>query len=167
MALNEFILHRFNGDEVHRLSGATICASRTEDGIRIHLEAVSEGPAIKTLPDTAEEPSSPRASVAFVVKSLNPPELVGQQFVVPYARTRDDDLASIYYYEHEDLDDNTIQFLDRKEERFRIRWTAITQDVNFYDGSKPPAAVEIEGWFRFERLDKWMTDEAQENDINE
>ena len=41
---------------------------------------------------------------------------------------------------------------------FRIRWTATTIDVNYYDGSKPRARVEIEGDFEFAPDDykKWM-----------
>ena len=54
-----------------------------------------------------------------------------------------------------ELNDNEIEFLERNEDWFRIRWTGVTQDVNFYDGTKPDTRVEIEGWFRFIDFAKW------------
>src|SRR4051812_8199889 len=101
MPPGRFILHRFNGDEEFRLGDATIVADRTEDGIRVSLEAETEGPALRTVADTADHPASPRAEVAFIVASLDACRLVGHRFLVPHARTRDDDLASLYYYGHE------------------------------------------------------------------
>ena len=59
MALGEFILHRFNGDEVLRLGTATILAYRTEDGIRVNLDAETDGMALKTVADTAQHPGQP------------------------------------------------------------------------------------------------------------
>jgi hypothetical protein len=155
MALGRFILHRFNGVEEFPLGDSTILASRTEDGIRIDLDAETEGEAIRTVADTADHPTNPRADVAFVVESLDAPRLVGQTFIVPHGRTKDDDLASLYYYEHDDLNDNSVEFLDRKHNMFLVRWTGTARDVNFYDGSKPSTTLEVEGWFRFEEFQKW------------
>ena len=157
MELGRFILHRFNGDEEFPLGAATILASRTEDGIRVGLDAETGGAAIRTVPDTAGDPASPRAEVAFIVESLDPLRLVGRKFVVPRGSTWDDDLASLYYYEHEDLNDNTVEFLDRRHNMFLVRWTGTARDVNFYDGNKPPTTLEVEGWFRFDGLEKWLT----------
>jgi hypothetical protein len=157
MAFGEFILHRFNGDEVFRLGTATIFAYRTEDGIRVNLDAETDGMALKTVADTAQDPANPRAEVAFVVEALDVGMLVGQRFLVPHGRTRDDDLASIYYYEHEDLNENVVEFLGLDGDRFRVRWTASARDVNYYDGSKPKTKLEVEGWFQFEKFGKWST----------
>jgi hypothetical protein len=108
------------------------------------------------LPDTAAEPATPWAEVAFVVEHLDATRLVGHKFMVPHGRTVDDDFAFIYYYEHEELNDNSIEFLDRRQDHFLIRWKGTTQDVNFYDGSKPEAKVAIEGWFTFKDFEKWL-----------
>lgn len=155
MASGEFILRRFNGDEVFRLGAATILASRTEDGIRIDLDAETDGVAIKAVSDTAEHPANPRAEVAIIVEALDAAQLVGQRFVVPRGRTDDDDLASLYYYEHDDLNDNAIEFVERTGELFRVRWAGRARDVNFDDGSKPETTIEIDGWFRFEEFKRW------------
>jgi hypothetical protein len=45
--------------------------------------------------------------------------------------------------------------VSRAGDRFRVRWTAVTQDVNYYDGSKPQTQVEIEGEFLFKNIGKW------------
>ncbi|MEU0626230.1 hypothetical protein [Streptomyces sp. NPDC005989] len=37
----------------------------------------------------------------------------------------------------------------RVGDRLRLRWTGERDDVNFYDGSKPPTRIEIEGDFRY------------------
>jgi hypothetical protein len=45
--------------------------------------------------------------------------------------------------------------MSRFEDRFRVLWVGVTQDVNYYDGSKPPTRVEIDGFFRFKEMEKW------------
>src|SRR4051812_41115772 len=76
-----------------------------------------EGEAIRTVADTADHPTNPRAEVAFVVESLDAPRLVGQTFIVPHGRTKDYDLASL------------VEFLDRKHNMFLVRWTGTARDV--------------------------------------
>lgn len=161
MALGEFILHRFNGDEVFRLGAATILAYRTEEGVRVNLDAETAGPATASAADTAQNPANPRAEIAFVVESLDVTGLAGRRFVVPRGQTDEDDLASLYYYEHDELNENVVEFLAREEERFRVRWTGTATDVNYYDGSKPDAKLEIEGWFVFRDFMKWSTRPAE------
>jgi hypothetical protein len=63
-------------------------------------------------------------------------------------------VATIYYYEHEDLDNNVIDVLRQEQDCFQIRWTATTLDVNYYDGSKPDTRVEIDGMFCVDGLSK-------------
>ena len=49
--------------------------------------------------------------------------------------------------------------VSRTEDRFWLRWTAVTQDVNYYDGSKPATRVEIEGEFLFVTdVKKWFAE---------
>ena len=51
---------------------------------------------------------------------------------------------------------NRITVVSRAGDRFRLRWTAVTKDINYYDGSKPPTQVEIEGEFLFKGFAKWV-----------
>jgi hypothetical protein len=64
--------------------------------------------------------------------------------------------AALYYCEHQPLRENHISVLSRAGDRFCLRWTAVTQDVNYYDGSKPLTRVEIEGEFLFKDISEWL-----------
>jgi hypothetical protein len=133
-------------------------AVHDEDGIRLWFEAMTGGKAIKTVPDTAEYPTNPNAEVAVSLKNLDPSKLVGKQFLVlsGYDEEIEDHVATIYYYEHEDLNDNVIEITAQDSNRFHVRWTGTTGDVNFYDDSKPKTRVEIEGEFTFKDMKKWV-----------
>jgi hypothetical protein len=77
--------------------------------------------------------------------------------VVPGAKSDEEDssMSLLYYCEHEALRDNRIKVVSRDGDRFRLRWTARARDVNYYDGTKPPTQVEIEGEFVFKDIGKW------------
>src|SRR3569623_404856 len=111
MSSGTFVLHRFNGDEVFRLSVGETLAWQVDEGVRLDFEIHAESPALQTLPDTAARPARPWAQVAVTLDRLTPAALVGRTFQVPHARTADDGLASIYYYAREDLDGNVIGIL--------------------------------------------------------
>ena len=64
-------------------------------------------------------------------------------------------MSLLYYCEHESLRHNRIRVVSRDGDRFRLRWTATVRDVNYYDGSKPPTQVEIEGEFVFKDIGEW------------
>lgn len=59
----------------------------------------------------------------------------------------EDYVTRIYYCEHQEMDDNLIEVLERDGKRFRVRITGTCADVNFYDGSKPRTSVTIDAWF--------------------
>src|SRR5262245_62158049 len=111
MDVGRFVLHRFNGDEEFRLQTATISARHDEAGVRLLFAADTNGVRIKSLPDTAELPASPNAEVTVVLKALDPYRLVGSHFSVPsaYDEEIDDHVATIYYVEHQDLNENEIE----------------------------------------------------------
>jgi len=157
MSVGKFVLHRFNGDEEYEVQRATILAVHDEDGFRLWFEAETDGVCLKNLPDTASLRGSPKAEVAVGLKKVEPGRLVGKKFKVPlaYDEEIDDHVASIYYVEHEDLDDNEIEVIAQDGDTFEVRWTGTTTDVNYYDGSKPRTRVEIVAAFRFKDLAKW------------
>jgi hypothetical protein len=158
MPVGRMILHRFNGTEEFALTNAEMLAYTAEDGVCLCLEAKTDGVCLKSLSDTAEFHGTPSAQARVTVPELIADRLVGLQFSVPFGYDEDleDDVASFYYFEHEDLDENVIDVVSREGNIFRVRWTGTTMDVNHYDGSKPPTKVVIEGDFTFLKMEKWM-----------
>ena len=154
MSLGKIVLHRFNGDEEFEIQEATIFSGYDYDGVGylLYFEAKSNGVCTKSLPDTAEFPGWPSAQVEVALKAIEPENLVGRHFSVPhgYDEEVEDDVASFYYFEHEDLDNSELEVLSQEGDVFHIRWTGTTVDVNFRDGSKPPTQVEIDGKFTFQ-----------------
>jgi hypothetical protein len=152
-----FILHRFNGDEVYRFESAVMWAYETEQGVTLWFEVKADPEDAQRCEDTAEMGMSPNAEVGIDLPNLNADELVGREFVIPGTKSDDEDSCKslLYYCEHEALRDNRIKVVSRDGDRFRLRWTATVRDVNYYDGSKPPTRVEIEGEFVFKDIGKW------------
>jgi hypothetical protein len=121
------------------------------------FEAETEGVCLKSLPDTVNLHRSPKAEVAVVVDQVAPDNLAGSRFSVPngYDESIEDQVATIYYVEHQPIDNNEVEVLSRKGDVFHVRWTGTTTDVNHYDGSQPDTRVEIDGAFVFKGIDKW------------
>lgn len=148
-----FILRRFNGDEVYQIESATIALDDGQDGVRLTFVVKAAKGALQTVPDTVTYPATPNAEVAIMLPPDDINKLVGRQFMVPtgYDSQQEEYVATIYYYEHEVLDNNVIDIFSHEHDAFHVRWTATTLDVNYYDGSKPDTQVEIDGMFRFDR----------------
>lgn len=156
----QFILHRFNGDEVYRLKSAVMFAGEFVDKVMLWLEVEADAKGAKRCKDTKSLGVCPQAETGIKLKALDASRLVRRQFLI----SGDDDhecQSSIYYCEHEPLRNNRITILSRKGDRFRVRWTGETIDVNYYDGSKPPTQVEIEGDFRFKDYEHWVKKPAK------
>jgi hypothetical protein len=157
MAGGSFILHRFNGDETYRLQSGVMWASKEEGRITLWFEATADEDGAQRLPDTAEMGMVPYAEVAVALADLDPDALAGRRFSAPepYVEELGGRIALLEYCDQNDLRDNEIEILRREGDRFHVRWTGITPDVNHYDGSKPDTRVEIEGEFLFQNLDEW------------
>jgi hypothetical protein len=154
---SRFVLHRFNGDEVYRFKSAVMWAYTTQTGVTLWFEVSADPEQAQRCEDTAEMGRSPDAEVGIDLLELNADDLVGREFLIPGTKTDDEDSCRslLCYCEHEPLRQNRITVVSRDGDRFWLRWTAITQDVNYYDGSKPPTQVEIEGEFLFKDIGKW------------
>ncbi|MFF3733454.1 hypothetical protein ACFYXM_24860 [Streptomyces sp. NPDC002476] len=151
-----FVLHRFNGDEVYRIAFADIwvCAAEGSEGpVTLWFEVAADSDGARRCEDTEALGMAPTAEVGVELPGIDVDALVGREFVMPGVRDDDEDscMSLLYYCEHQPLRDNRINVLSRDGDRFRLRWTARTQDVNYYDGSKPPTRIEIEGDFLFKR----------------
>lgn len=151
------ILHRFNGDEVYRLKSAVMHAYSTEEGVTLWFEARTDREGATRCADTAEMRRDPKAEVGIDLPELKIAELVGRTFSIPGTKNDDEDscMSLLYYCDHQPLRANQITVVARKGDHFRLRWKAVTEDVNHYDGSKPQTVVEIEGDFYFQDIGKW------------
>lgn len=153
-----FILHRFNGDEVYYFEQAVMWAYVKEPGVTLWFEVSADPEALQRCEDTAEMAMSPSAQVGIDLPELAIDQLVGREFVIPGTKTDDEDscMSLLYYCEHEALRNSHIKVVSRDGDRFWLRWTAVVRDVNYYDGSKPPTQVEIEGEFWFKDIGQWV-----------
>lgn len=135
-------------------------AYATENGVTLWFEVEADSDAIQRCKDSAEIGHWPHVEVGIDLACLDADKLVGQEFIIPGTKTDEEDscMSLFYYFEHEPLRQNRISVVSHDGDRFWLRWTAITQDVNHYDGSKPPTQVEIEGEFLFRDIDKWIRD---------
>lgn len=67
----------------------------------------------------------------------------------------DRDFARLYYFEHQEVDDNRGRITYKGKGIFHVHWTGTTMDVNYYDGSKPETRLELEGEFLLEDYEDW------------
>ncbi|WP_424861308.1 hypothetical protein [Streptomyces sp. MMS24-I29] len=151
-----FVLHRFNGAEVYRIASADIwvsVAEGSEGPVTLWFEILADSDGARRCEDTADLGMAPSAEVGIELPDVDVDALVGRELVLPGVRSDDEDscMSLLYYCEHQPLRDNRITVVSRDGDRFWLRWTAVTEDVNYYDGSKPPTRVEIEGAFLFKR----------------
>jgi hypothetical protein len=92
----------------------------------------------------------PNAELYIRVPTSDAAELVGRRFLVPrsWDESVDDHVSCLYYYEHEDLDDNEIHFLERAGTTVRVRWTGSAPSLAAQGEPKP--TVVIDAWFALE-----------------
>ncbi|MFF2011698.1 hypothetical protein ACFVWY_21820 [Streptomyces sp. NPDC058195] len=157
-----FVLHRFNGDEVYRLGEAVVRVLRSDEGgaggegagrgVTVWFEALADPEGARRCADTAEAGMVPSAEVGVGMAEAEADidRLVGRTFLMPGVPEGEDSaLSLLYYFEHEPLRANRITVVSRDGDRLRLRWTGECDDVNFYDGSKPPTRIEVEGDFLY------------------
>lgn len=58
--------------------------------------------------------------------------------------------ATFYYLEHQPTRNNRMEILARDGNRLKIRVSGSTEDVNYYDGSKPENRLQLTAWFEKE-----------------
>jgi hypothetical protein len=147
--VGKFVLHRFNGDEEFALERAVMRIEHHEDKSWLVLAAETNGIVIKSLPNTADLKATPSAQISILLPASETKDLVGRKLSLPVADDEQsgDYGATIYYVEHEALEANELEFVSKKKKRYWVKWTGLTTDVNYYDGSKPQTRIEIEGWF--------------------
>lgn len=146
-AMSDLQIHRFNGTERFVIGSARCFTVESGDDLTLWFEIETVADSAQPCSDTVDYPATPSAELGISISDFNIDDFVGHEF--DHAGTESDDedscMSLFYYYEHQPLRNNHVTVLSRLGDRtFRIRWTARTQDVNYYDGSKPDAQVEIE-----------------------
>lgn len=149
-------LDRFCGRELYSIERAKVYVSlpgEGEVGIVLNLEFDCGAVIHSTASDEDRSMYSPSVEVNLPIASLAPADLVGTTVHVAASQDQERDTWNrIYVYEHEDLRDITVSFLELTGERCRIWLTGHTQDPNHYDGSKPETVVRLDGWFPVTKL---------------
>ena len=86
------------------------------------------------------------ADAKLIAQTGDPTVLFSVPIVIPlgYSEETEDYLATLYYYEHEDLDENTIVCDHQIGSLFRLRWT----------GRSGRVSVDIRADFKFEGLEE-------------
>lgn len=145
-------LTRFCGEELYPVSEATWHIYEDDSGEpnELWLE-IRLGKGTQLHEDTELLAAKPHWELTYRKNGLEA-DLLQNGFVAEilqsYNEQADDYDTNFYYCEHEGTDDNRIEVLDRDEQnRLLIRVTGETQDVNFYDGSKPKNKLIVETWF--------------------
>lgn len=138
---NTMVFHRAVGDAVCALEWAACAAIPGDEGVEwffcVRGEDVANGNRVS-------------AEVSIVTDSQRPEEIVGKRFAVP--RSYDDDSgeyrALVYYFDHNDFDEIVLEVLGESDGALRVRWSGVTDDIDFYDGSQPRNRVVIDATFQ-------------------
>lgn len=150
MSVGKMTLHRFNGDEIYSVESATIEYYKNEDGLfTVTFRADAAAAPIQTLPDTVELRARPWGEWTLTLPKIPAIALrPGSKFTIPHGHTDADGfVTNLYYCEHEPMDENEIELIEKDGRRIRARITGMATDVNYYDGSKPRTKVVVEADF--------------------
>lgn len=146
---NILYMERFCGMEEYPLKDSTwyiIKGDRTDcDPDRLYLEMNFEKGRVMH-EDTQFLDEEPFWELIFY--SAQMPEIILQAgLCMEQLNERHDVDANLYYGEHQPTLDNKMEILAVDGDRLKIRLTGITEDVNYYDGSKPKSTLQIIAWF--------------------
>jgi hypothetical protein len=102
----------------------------TVHDVVLNIEAV--GNAIE-----GTEDYTPSAIVSWFMRPFSLDLLVGKTFEIPtaYDELARDHLVELCYYDHLDVDQNRVEFLDRAQDTFHVRWTGVMQNPGAPDDS--------------------------------
>lgn len=140
--MGKFILNRFNGQEIYDFHNGTIAAVHNGNEFNLHFSVSCEGKL-----DNEMFEICPSAELSTKITDLNALNRCQLEVSESYDEDLGDYVTSIYYYEHQDLDNNYINLQLIEENVFKVHWTGTTMDVSYYDGSKPDTEIIIEGAF--------------------
>lgn len=119
---------------------------KNQDTCSLNIHIVAKEP-IQTLEDTVKLKAQPDLRITIPLlsdadKALN--DTLHFELLTGIEKETGDPIASLYYAEHQGLDNNIIDIRRVGDNLYYVTWRAETCDVNFYDGSKPVTVVEVE-----------------------
>ncbi|MGC6588584.1 hypothetical protein ACPV3A_27025 [Paenibacillus sp. Dod16] len=155
-------LIRYNGTEKHALAGSKAYATRNQVNerpqIMLWFETETEPEPLQSLPDSDELLNNPDAELTIYLDTLKLDVFAPLEFTIAQgynenSRSLD---ARLYYFEHQEVNDNRGRIEYRGNSVFYVYWKGTTMDVNYYDGSKPDTRLELEGEFTMEKYEDWL-----------
>lgn len=149
MEIGTLALHRHNGDEIYAVSAAKIGTyeGERENEIILAFDVETEKTPLKISTDAEEPYHHPSAEWNLTLSEFNLPAMVGNTYSIPNGDNDGEWLARLYYFEHEPIDDNSIEILAFDGNYLTVRITGTAMDVNVSDGSVPPTTVVLEARF--------------------
>lgn len=96
--------------------------------------------------DTAELNVEPMWKILFYSVKI-PITALQPGFCLEQPNSEKDVYGDLYYAEHQPTTGNRMEILQTEGTRLKIRLTGTTEDVNFYDGSKPQSTLQLVAWF--------------------
>lgn len=102
--------------------------------------------------------NNPDAELTIYLDTLKLDEFAPLEFTITQgynenSRSLD---ARLYYFEHQEVNDNQGRIEYRGNGVFYVYWIGSTMDGNYYDGSKPDTRLELEGEFTMEKYEDWI-----------
>ncbi len=141
---NTLTFHHPDGDEVFALQSATLTAIRHPDEVELSFYVRGEGWIEGRRQLT-------NAEVSVFLPDFDPAALAGRRFEVPrsYDEEREDHVSCVYYFEHNDLNQNVVEVVGREAGGYRVRWSGVMGD----DGDGALSRVVIDAVFSFSARD--------------
>ena len=141
-------LTRFKGEEIFKIKEAEIYLSEEKTELSLDFKT---GKCISSpFEDTKQNGEITGEFWLFDINIADLKELEGKTFYIKdgYDNVNYEDCSLFYYYNHQSVSENVIEFIECNSECFVIKITANTCDVNFYDESKPKTKIEITAKFK-------------------
>lgn len=159
MDMGIFTLHRFNGIEQFEITEGKVYAVKDQDKrIMLWLELETDEQPLRSMTDTAGCGMHPSGEVTVYLDHLHLGTFGERTFTLSngYDEKSRSFIASLYYFEHQEVVDNTLLLAYKGDGIFQARWTGATPDVVHYDGSKPNMKIEVSEDFFFEDYKDWL-----------
>ncbi|MFH0961647.1 MAG: hypothetical protein V1820_03120 [archaeon] len=129
-------ISRFGGTEEYSFESGTI--TFLNGTVSLNVKAAK---CVSGLADTAGLKALPIYTLIFK-GSL---ELLSPRKVLRFGSSDAD--STFYYVEHQKVEESSLEIFEVTDEAITARISGTTVDVNNYEGSKPPAKLEIVGRF--------------------
>lgn len=96
--------------------------------------------------------------ITVYLENVNLENFGEQEFTISKGQDKDrsDWTARIYYFEHQDVNDNMLKMKYGGNGSFYTHWTGVTADISYYDGTKQDTRIEVHEEFIFEEYEGWL-----------